>query len=219
MFVHNTRIIKIFICNELWKKEKVCLQYMYYENICCIELWKQITVCFAIYGLWNVYLQYMNYENIHLKHMNYEKLKYLLSIHELWNICLKYIELWKNETVAMHDLWKYFFAIKLENVCLAIHELWKHEHFAYITWIMKIFVCTYMNSKNMKVFFFCNTWIMKTWTFLLILHELWKYLFAIHEFWKHESVVCNTELWKEEKYHFAIHYDHFCLQNMNYEDM
>ncbi len=64
-----------------------------------------------------------------------------------------------------------------------------------------------MNYKIRNVV--CNKWIMQTWTFLLILHE----------FWKHEVFVCNTWIMKRGKYHFAIHYEHFCLQNMNYEDM
>ncbi len=69
--------------------------------------------------------------------------------------------------------------------------------FAYITWIMKIFV---------GITSIWNTWIMKIgkylfainelwknemfvakhelWTSLFALHELWKYLFKIHELWK-----------------------------------
>ncbi len=79
--------------------------------------------------------------------------------------------------------------------------------------------------------FVCNTWIMKTWTFLLILHELWKYCLQYMNSKNMKVFFCNTwimktwtfllilhELWK---YLFAIHefwkHESVCLQYMNYE--
>ncbi len=87
--------------------------------------------------------------------------------------------------------------MKHENICLQYMNNENMKIFAYITWIMKIFV---------GITSIWNTWIMK----------IGKYLFAINELWKNENVclqtwimnifVCITWIMKI-----------FCLKYMNYE--
>ncbi len=92
--------------------------------------------------------------------------------------------------------------MKLRKCLFAILKLWKHENiclqymnnenmniFAYITWIMKIFV---------GITSIWNTWIMK----------IGKYLFAINELWKNENVCLQN-----------MNYEHLCLHYMNYENI
>ncbi len=99
------------------------------------------------------------------------------------NIYLQWIMKKEKSLCAIHELWKYLFAINYEkNKCLfAIHGLWK-----------------------------C----------LFAIHDFWKHgqcPFETHELWKNENIVCNHELWKQGNIIFAIHYEHFYLQYMNYE--
>ncbi len=145
------------------------------------------------------------------KHMNYEKLKYLLSIHELWKYLFKYMNYEKMKTVRNAWIMKIFFAI---------NEFYK---------IKKCFVCNKLNYK-IKTMFVCNKWIMKTWPFLLILHEFWKHESVCMQYMNYEKrkniilqyimniFVCKTWIMKIWKYLFAIHdYENICWHYINYE--
>ncbi len=104
---------------------------------------------------------------------------------------------------AMHELWKYFFAIinyEIKKCLFAILKLWKHEN-----------ICLqYMNNENMKIFAYI-TWIMKIFVGI--------HPFETHELWNRKISVCNKWIMKKWKCLFAKHeYEHLCLHYMNYEN-
>ncbi len=86
--------------------------------------------------------------------------------------------------VCILKLWKH------ENICLQYMKYENMNIFAYITWIMKIFVGITLIMKKIKMFV-RNTWIMKN-------------LFAMHELWKQENI-CITRIMKTLKCLFAVH--------------
>ncbi len=126
------RIMKMSIWNtRIMKIGKFLFVIMNYEQ--------NYNVCFAKHELCTSCLYYMNYE------------KFLFKT--TW--IMKKL----NCLFAMHELWKYFFAImtyEIKKMLFAILTIWKHEN-----------ICLqYMKYENMNI--------------LLILHELWKYLLALH---------------------------------------